>query len=191
MIESKNKLNDELVVLVDDQDNQIGTAIKAEVHTAETPLHRAFSVYLFDEDGKILATQRADEKITWPGVWSNSFCGHPAPGENREEAIKRRIGEELGCGILDLEKVSDYRYRFERNGIVENEICPVYMGKIDGDLSPNPKEVQAWGWFEWSDFLDELKLDDENKWSEWAKEEAILVDEYMQKIDRDKKLDQR
>lgn len=171
--------DDELVVLVDDNDKQIGTELKSKVHHKDTPLHRAFSVFLFDEDESILAAQRSDEKITWPGVWSNSLCGHPIPKETREEAIERRMREELGCGVKNLKKVSDYRYRFERDGIVENEICPVYMGEIDGDLSPNPKEIQAWGWFGWEDFMEELRLDETNKWSEWSKEEVLLVDEYM------------
>ena len=62
---------------------------------------------------------------------------------------------------------------------MENEICPIYMGEIEGDVSPNPKEVQAWGWFEWSDFMQELELDNEKKWSEWSKEEAVLVDKFV------------
>ena len=172
-------LNEEKVVLVDDEDRHIGVALKSEVHTNKTPLHRAFSLFLFDKNGKILATQRSEEKITWPGVWSNSICGHPNPKETRIEAIERRVEEELGCEVKNLKKVSDYRYRFERDGVVENEICPVYIGKIDGDLAIDPKEVRAWGWFEWEDFMDELRLDDENKWSEWSKEEALLVDKFI------------
>lgn len=170
---------DELVVLVDDNDKQIGTELKSKVHTKNTPLHRAFSLFLFDEEGRILATQRSENKKTWPGVWSNSICGHPIPKESYENAIKRRLNEELGCGIKNLKKVSDYRYKFEKDGVVENEICPVYMGEIDGDLSPNPKEIQAWGWFKWDDFVDELRLDDESKWSEWSKEEVFLIDKHL------------
>lgn len=170
---------EELVVLVDEQDNEIGTALKSEVHHKNTPLHRAFSLFLFDEDGKILATQRAESKKTWPNVWSNSLCGHPQPGESREDGIVRRANEELGCVIKNLTKVSDYRYRFERDGIVENEICPIYTATIEKEVAPNPSEVQAWGWFVWSDFLDELRLDDEQKWSEWSKEEALLVERHL------------
>lgn len=170
---------EELVVLVDEQDNEIGTKLKSEVHHKNTPLHRAFSLFLFNEEGKILVTQRAESKKTWPNVWSNSLCGHPGPSESREEALVRRADEELGCAIKNLKKISDYRYRFERDEVVENEICPIFMAKIDGDLAPNPKEVKAWGWFEWQDFLDELRLDDKSEWSEWSKEEAILVNSYL------------
>ncbi len=175
----KRENKEELVVLVDENDKQIGTELKSKVHHKDTPLHRAFSLFLFNEDGKILTTQRSEEKITWPNVWSNSLCGHPSPEESREEAIERRLEEELGCGIKNLKKVSDYRYRFERGGIVENEICPVYVGEINGDLVVNPKEVQAWGWFNWEDFMDELRLDEVDKWSEWSKEEVILVDKFI------------
>ncbi|MFC1653909.1 isopentenyl-diphosphate Delta-isomerase [Patescibacteria group bacterium] len=176
-----NNSTEEVVILVDENDNEIDKELKSKVHHKNTPLHRAFSLFLFNDDGKILATQRGEDKKTWPNVWSNSICGHPGLGESREDAVKRRMGEELGCGVKNLTKVSDYRYRFERDGVVENEICPVFYGEIDGDLAPNPKEIQAWGWFEWGDFLDELRLDDENKWSEWSKEEVILVDEFLKK----------
>lgn len=179
MVDMLEQNNQELVVLVDDNDNEIGTALKAEVHHGDTPLHRAFSLFLFDDEGKILVTQRAEEKVTWPGVWSNSMCGHPGPDESREDAIMRRAEEELGCKVKNLRKVFDYRYRFERDGIVENEICPVYKAEIDGDVAPNPLEVQAWGWFSWQDFMDELKLDDVKKWSEWCKEEAELVEAHL------------
>jgi isopentenyl-diphosphate delta-isomerase type 1 len=117
-------MNQDVVVLVDEQDNELGIMPKALVHTDKTPLHRAFSVFLFDESGKVLVTQRALTKTTWPGIWSNSCCGHPAPGESYEAAIVRRVGQELGTAISSLEKVSDYRYRFERDGVVEHEICP-------------------------------------------------------------------
>ena len=80
----------ELVVLVDDEGRQVGTAAKASVHTAETPLHLGFSCYLFDDAGRVLLTRRALNKKTWPGVWTNSVCGHPAPDEEPEDAVRRR-----------------------------------------------------------------------------------------------------
>ncbi len=165
---------EELVVLVDEHDNELGTTLKSQVHTDKTPLHRAFSIFLFDRDGRVLVTQRALTKKTWPGIWSNSCCGHPAPGEPYERAIERRVGEELGCRVQGIEKVSDYRYRFERDGVMENEICPVYRGVILGEVNSNPTEVHDWKWMKWNAFLDALRSDQDNVWSPWAKEEVGL-----------------
>ncbi len=95
----------EQVVLVDDAGTPIGAADKLTVHSADTPLHLAFSCHVYNEDGKVLVTRRAVTKLTWPGVWTNSFCGHPAPGESMEDAIVRRAERELRLTITDLEVV--------------------------------------------------------------------------------------
>ena len=87
----------ELVVTVDEAGNTIGSAPKETVHTDHTPLHLAFSCYLLNSEGMLLMTRRALTKRTWPGVWTNSFCGHPGPGEACEDAIVRRSEQELGC----------------------------------------------------------------------------------------------
>jgi isopentenyl-diphosphate delta-isomerase len=165
----------EQVVLVDEEDRELGVMAKDKVHGKDTPLHRAFSLFLFNDQSEVLVQQRAKTKKTWPGVWSNSCCGHPLPEESYEQAIERRVGYELGCRVKELEKVSDYRYRFERDGVVENEVCPVFMGEIDGDLMVNSGEVEEVKWVKWEEWLEELRIDDVGKWSEWCKEEAELV----------------
>jgi isopentenyl-diphosphate delta-isomerase len=138
----------EEVVLLSDDGAPIGVADKASVHTTDTPLHLAFSCHLFDGEGRILVTRRALGKRTWPGVWTNSFCGHPAPGEAIEDAVARRAQDELGATIENLVVVlPDFRYRaVDAAGIVEYEICPVYTAMVSGELAPSPREVAEWQW---------------------------------------------
>ncbi|KRE42610.1 isopentenyl-diphosphate Delta-isomerase [Knoellia sp. Soil729] len=146
----------ERVVLLSEAGEPIGTAPKAEVHHANTPLHLAFSCYLFDPQGRLLITQRAWSKRTWPGVWTNSCCGHPAPEEPAAEAVSRRVSQELGAEITDLRVVlPDFRYRAVMDdGVVENEICPVYAATCPQPdvLSPDPSEVVEHAWVDWEEF---------------------------------------
>jgi len=138
----------EMVVLVDDVGRPVGQAPKSEVHTRNTPLHLAFSIHLFNEAGDVLITRRALSKKTWPGVWTNAVCGHPAPGEDTVNAIIRRVNHEIGATPANIvEVLPDFRYRaVDASGVVENEICPVYTGTISGDPRPDPSEVCEWQW---------------------------------------------
>jgi isopentenyl-diphosphate delta-isomerase len=140
----------ETVVLLSNDGSTIGTAPKATVHTTDTPLHLAFSCHVFDGAGRVLVTRRALGKATWPGVWTNSFCGHPAPGEDTAEAIVRRAQRELGLTLTDVRiALPDFRYRaVDASGIVENEICPVYTARADRDPEPAADEVSEWAWVE-------------------------------------------
>jgi len=138
----------EMVVLLDDSGRPIGETPKEAVHTQETPLHLAFSCYLLNDLGELLLTRRSPEKQTWPGVWTNSFCGHPAPGEDPKDAVLRRAHYELGVDVGRLELVlPSFRYRaVDPSGIVENELCPVYTARALGPLRPNPLEVADYAW---------------------------------------------
>lgn len=138
----------ELVVIVDGAGVPIGTRDKSELHTTSTPLHLAFSCYLFNSHGDILVTRRALSKQTWPGVWTNSFCGHPAPGESFDAAITRRADRELGASVRDIRgALSDFSYRaVDASGIVENEICPVFTAHLDGEIAAADDEVCEWAW---------------------------------------------
>lgn len=140
------------VILVDDDGREIGTADRMTIHTAETPLHRAFSSYLFNARGEVLITRRALSKKTWPGVWTNSCCGHPKPGESDEEAVRRRISEELGLRVGPvMPLLPDFRYRAQdASGIVENEVCPVYGAFVIDEIPDvDPGEVAEWAWVPW------------------------------------------
>lgn len=142
----------DLVVLVDDDGTPIGTAPRLEVHGAHTPLHLAFSTYLFDDDGRLLLTRRALAKKTWPGVWSNSSCGHLRPGESAGEAALRRVSEELGGEPTALRTVlPSFRYRaVDAGGVVEHELCPVLLGRFDPrDLRPDAAEIAESTWVDW------------------------------------------
>lgn len=144
---------EELVVLVDEHGRPRGTADKNSVHSTETPLHLAFSCHVFDDAGRILVTRRALGKLTWPGVWTNSFCGHPAPGESQEQAVVRRADRELGIRVSSIEPVlPDFRYRaVDASGLVENELCPVFRAIAVDALAPNPEEVAEFAWLELAD----------------------------------------
>lgn len=141
----------ERVVLLSEDGRGIGAAPKAEVHHADTPLHLAFSCHLLHEDGRrVLVTRRALSKRTWPGTWTNAFCGHPQPFEAIPDAVVRRGEHELGVRLRDLRLVlPDFRYRaVDVTGIVENEVCPVYVATAVGDPVLNPDEVVDARWVE-------------------------------------------
>lgn len=147
-------MTEELVVLLDDQRRAVGTMPKSQVHHAQTPLHLAFSLYVFDQQGRFLATRRALTKRTWAGVWTNSCCGHPAPGEDVAAAAQRRLRQELGLTVTDIDLVlPDFAYTATgADGIVENEVCPVFVGRVEGDPTPDASEVADWRWVGWADF---------------------------------------
>lgn len=138
----------ELVVLLNDEGEPVGTADKRVVHTAETPLHLGFSCHLVNDAGEVLLTRRALAKLTWPGVWTNSFCGHPAPGEPLEDAVRRRARDELGTTVEAVRlALPDFRYRaVDAGGVVENEVCPVLVARSAAPLDPRADEIAEHAW---------------------------------------------
>lgn len=166
----------DFVVLVNEKNQPLGKLLKSKVHHSNTPLHRGFSVFLFNKRGELLLQQRSRFKKTWPLVWSNSCCGHPMPGERISLAARRRLNFELGIKKVKLFNVlPKYRYKFEKDGIVENEICPVLVGFINrSTIIPNNLEVEAIKWCRWEDFLNEIKSS-LSKYSPWCIEEAKLL----------------
>ena len=167
----------EEVVLVDENDNEIGRVPKAEVHGIKTPLHRAFSSFIFNSNGQILLQQRSHKKKTWPLVWSNSCCGHPLPEETREHAVVRRIKDELGMDVseLNVKFMSPYRYCFSRFGVMENEICPIYVVHSDAEPHLNDDEVEQVKWMPWEEYVADTQ-NNPGEWSEWCVEEVAILD---------------
>lgn len=171
---------DNMIVYVDEDGTPIGISPKLAAHDGDTKLHSAFSVFLFNKKGELLLQQRALSKKTWPGVWSNSCCGHVMLHESVEHAARRRIKYELGLTVGELYLIlPDFRYRAEKDGVVENEICPVFAGFADVDLRPNPDEVDAVRWVVWNEFVVEV-ADPANGYSPWAREEVELLAKNLQ-----------
>lgn len=136
------------VILMDDSGRPQGLAPRATVHGTDTPLHLAFSCHVVREDGLVLLTRRALSKRTWPGVWTNSFCGHPRQGESMSDALTRHARHELGMDIRSpREVIPEFRYRaVDASGVVENEICPVFVAEAASTPVPNPEEVMDLRW---------------------------------------------
>jgi len=140
----------EEIVLVDERDVQVGVAPKLAVHL-EGRLHRAFSVFVFDPQGRMLLQRRAAGKYHSGGLWSNTACGHPRPGERTEAAAARRLHEEMGFQC-DLTHRTEMVYRAEvRAGLVEHEFDHIFVGTYDGDPLPHPEEVAGWRWMDIAD----------------------------------------
>ncbi len=164
----------EHVVLVDESNRVMGTAPKSEIHEKNTPLHRGFSLFLFNTSGKLLLQQRSHKKKTWPLVWSNSCCGHPQINETNIKAAERRLQEELRILALSIEEVAPYRYKATKDGIMENENCPILFGYTDKEPTKNTEEVEDTKWIAWKDFLKEIS-DMSEKYSVWCIEEASIL----------------
>lgn len=133
----------EELILVDADDNETGFLSKADCHDGDGVLHRAFSLFLFNDDGELLLQQRSDSKRLWGGYWSNSICSHPRRGESMEVATRRRLLDELNIEA-DLQFVYKFAYQasFGEAGS-ENELCHVFVGRAPRDIRPNDSEISA------------------------------------------------
>lgn len=133
----------DLLILVDEKDNETGTLDKLSVHQ-QGLLHRAFSVFIFNDKGELLLQQRADEKYHSPGLWSNTCCSHPLSGEEIVDTIQRRLEEEMGMQCpIEFKFTFIYKAQFE-NGLTEYELDHIYFGKSNDIPKHNPAEVKAW-----------------------------------------------
>lgn len=133
----------EELILVDADDKQTGFLSKAECHDGGGVLHRAFSLFLFNQQGELLLQQRSAKKRLWPGFWSNSCCSHPRRGESMLVATQRRLRDELNIEA-SLEFVYKFSYQAEfDDSSSENELCHVYFGRVDDRVRPNENEIDA------------------------------------------------
>ncbi len=133
-------MTEEQLILVDEGNRAIGCDGKTAVHRAGL-LHRAFSIFIVDDRGRIVLQQRNPRKYHSGGLWANSCCGHPRPGERTMSAASRRLGEELGVrSILTFGFFARYRTELD-NGMHENELVYVYFGRLDSEPRPHPDEV--------------------------------------------------
>lgn len=144
------------IILVDESDQVLGSMGKQEVHE-QGLLHRAFSVFLFNSKGEMLLQQRADEKYHSPGLWTNTCCSHPFYGERLEEAVHRRLMEEMGLRC-DVQFVFQFQYRADLDqGMIEHELDHVFLGITDNIPSPDSKEVKSWKYWPLEELVSAVK----------------------------------
>ncbi|MFV0461665.1 MAG: isopentenyl-diphosphate Delta-isomerase [Nostocoides sp.] len=136
------------IVLVDADDVEIGRSDKLGAHRPPAPLHRAVSVMLTDSEGRYLLQRRADSKYHFAGLWANTACGHPAPGERVDEAARRRLRAELGVAAGPLHAVGTMTYAATdpQSGLMEHELDHVLIGSAISATHPNPEEVAEIAW---------------------------------------------
>ena len=146
---------DETLILVDESDRVVGYLSKGACHDDEGVLHRAFSLFVFNREGELLLQKRSEGKRLWPLFWSNTCCSHPREGETMDEAVDRRLHQELKM-TSDLQFLFKFQYQASYEDIgSENEICWVYVGVTDDTAEPNPNEISDLRW------VSPAKLDDE------------------------------
>jgi len=157
----------EKVVLVNDEDEQVGVEEKMRAHE-QALLHRAFSVFIFNSEGKMLLQQRAKTKYHSGGLWTNACCSHPRPGEAVEAAAHRRLKEEMGFDCHLKEKFSFvYEVKLD-HGLTEHEFDHVLIGKYDGTVKPNPEEASGFKWIEVGELRKDVAANPRN-YTEWFK----------------------
>jgi isopentenyl-diphosphate delta-isomerase len=162
------------LILVDEADRGVGHLSKVLCHEGRGILHRAFSLLIFNEIGELLVQQRSTRKRLWPLYWSNSCCSHPRRAENMEDAIHRRLHEELGirCPLHFLFKFQ-YQAQFDETG-AENELCSVFIGRCGDPVKSNADEIHAWRWVD-PELLQREMADGAGNFTPWFKLEWTRI----------------
>jgi len=169
---------EEQIILVDDNDNEIGTMEKQEAHL-KGKLHRAISVFIFNSKGDLLLQQRAISKYHSGGLWSNACCTHPRKGESTEKAAKRRLAEEMGMRC-DLNFRFSFIYRAElANGLIEHEFDHVYFGESDDEPILNAEEAENFKYENIYTLISNVKKNG-SEYTEWFKICLEEVKKYLE-----------
>jgi isopentenyl-diphosphate delta-isomerase len=167
------------VILVNEADEAIGAMEKMEAHT-QGVLHRAFSVFIFNNGDEMLLQQRADDKYHSAGLWTNACCSHPAPGEETKAAASRRLEEEMGFSV-PLEEIFSFTYRASfSNGLTEHEYDHVFVGRFDGEVNPDAREVKDFA-FKSLDEIGRLLQQEQKTFTAWFVIAFPKIREWMQK----------
>jgi len=168
----------EFVVLVDQDDQKLGLMEKQQAHVAGL-LHRAFSVFVFNSEGKLMIQQRAADKYHSPTLWTNTCCSHPRDNESYEEAAHRRLMEEMGFDC-DLDYKFNFTYKAHLdNDLTEHELDYVFIGLFDGEPKLNPKEVMAYRWIDLEDLKNDIEANPQD-YTAWFK---IIFEHYVSYIE--------
>ncbi len=168
---------EEFVVLIDEQDNELGLMEKQQAHVAGL-LHRAFSVFVFNPKGELLLQQRATDKYHSPGLWTNTCCSHPRENETYLEAAHRRLQEEMGFDC-ELEPKFHFIYKAQLGEkLFEYELDHVFTGQYDGEIKINKEEVGNFKWISLEELMANMDSNPE-KYTIWFR---IIFDEYLTKL---------
>lgn len=165
----------EELILVDADDNPVGFETKLGAHEGGGKLHRAFSVFVFGRDGKMLLQRRAEKKYHFGGLWSNACCGHPKRGENLSDAARVRLEEEFGF-TAEVEEVFSFVYQATdaNSGLTEHEYDHVFYATFGGEPRPDPDEIGAWKWVDPAQLSDDLQSNP-HEYTPWFVISAPLV----------------
>lgn len=175
-------MQEPLVILVDKNDVQTGLALKLDAHK-RTLLHRAVSVFVVNSEGKWLIQRRAFDKYHSNGLWTNTCCTHPVPGETSVEAAVRRLGEEMGMRC-DLHFLFSFIYKGKLdNELSEHELDHVFLGFSDEEPVINPSEVEDWEYIDFEDLKKDVSLNPSN-YTYWFRKIYFTVNDHIRKINK-------
>ncbi len=178
-MQSTEKLSKDFLVLVNKDDQALGYEEKVKCHLGKGLRHRAFSVFVFDNKGRLLIQKRAQHKMLWPGFWANTCCSHPRKNETYPEAAKRRLKEEMGIKA-DLELAFKFSYEAQYKNVgSENELCAVLVGRWKGEaIKADPEEVANWKWISIQTLQEDIK-NHPNIYAPWFKIEMESIEEIL------------